>query len=248
MLEVKDLHLSFGGVKAINGCDIRVEAGTITGLIGPNGAGKTTLFNAISGSLRPDSGEVFFEGRNVTDLSAKARFDLGMARTFQIPREFHRLSVFENLVVSHRGQRGEHFWYPFASPRAVREDEDHIGSLASSTIDFLGLGAVRDVWAGHLSGGQKKLVEIGRAIMADAKFVLLDEPAAGVNRTLLQAISEKLRALNGKGMTFLVIEHDMPFVGTLCDPVICLSEGRVLCSGSHSEVTRSPEVISAYLG
>jgi branched-chain amino acid transport system ATP-binding protein len=249
MLEIDDIVMAFGGLRAVDGCSFRVEAGTITGLIGPNGAGKTTLFNVIAGALRPSSGRVRFRGEDVAGLPPEALFRRGLVRTFQIPHEFHRLTARENLMMVGAGQSGEGLAANWLRWRKVRREEAALREKADATLEFLGLERLGDHRAGDLSGGQKKLLELGRTMMTDAKLVLLDEPAAGVNRTLLREIEDKIAWLNReRGYSFVLIEHDMEMVAKLCDPVVCMAEGRVLTQGPFEQVRSDERVLEAYLG
>ncbi|MGF1595092.1 MAG: ABC transporter ATP-binding protein [Kiloniellaceae bacterium] len=249
MLVLTGLTKDFGGFRAVDHCSFNVAAGTITGLIGPNGAGKTTLFNLVAGALWPDEGSVEFLGENVSHLAPHKRFARGLVRTFQIPHEFHRLTVLENLMVSADAQDGERLWENWLAWGKVRRREEEVRQRAEDTLDFLGLTHLARERAGNLSGGQKKLLELGRTMMTEPKLVLLDEPAAGVNRTLLREVEEKILYLNReRGFTFLLVEHDMAFVEKLCDPVICMAEGQVLIEGDFETVRRDPHVLEAYLG
>ncbi len=249
MLSVDRISKRFGGFHAVNDCSLRVEQGTITAIIGPNGAGKTTLFNLIAGAYAPTSGCVYFEDENVTGLKPHVLFGRGILRTFQIPHEFSKLSVTENLMVVPPEQSGERLRSNWLARGAVGVQERDVRRRADWVIDFLELGEVRHERAGNLSGGQKKLVELGRTMMSDAKLVLLDEPAAGVNRTLLRKLSANIAELNKEmGYTFCVIEHDMDFVEDLCHPVICMAQGTVLAQGTFDEVRRNQAVLEAYLG
>jgi branched-chain amino acid transport system ATP-binding protein len=249
MLELTDIVKTFGGFRAIDGCSFKVAKGEILGLVGPNGAGKTTLFNVIAGALRPTSGTIRFLGEDITGLSTNALFHKGLVRTFQIPHEFHRLSVLENLMMVPPRQPGENLfsnWFNWGQVCAV---EQEVRQRAQATLDFLELTHVSDERAGNLSGGQKKLLELGRTMMTEAKLVLLDEPAAGVNRTLLRKLEEKIQILNReRGYTFILIEHDMEMIEKLCDPVVCMAEGRVLIEGDFHTVRNDPRVLEAYLG
>ncbi len=241
--------MRFGGFYAVDNCSFRVETGSITGLIGPNGAGKTTVFNMIAGALRPSGGSVRFNGRDVTGFAPHELFRLGIVRTFQIPHEFAKLTVTENLMTVPPGQPGERLRANWANRRRVRGHEAEIRERAQWVLDFLELNHLRDERAGNLSGGQKKLLELGRTMMTEAKLVLLDEPAAGVNRTLLKKLIGNIRRLNAElGYTFCVIEHDMDMIADLCDPVICMAQGSVLTQGSFAEVRADPRVLEAYLG
>ncbi len=249
MLELDRLVMEYGGFRAVDRCSFSVAEGTITGLIGPNGAGKTTLFNLIAGAFPPTSGHVRYLGEDITGLSADRRFHKGLVRTFQIPQEFHRLTVRENLMVVPPRQTGERLFSNWLAWGAVRRDEEAVAERARQTLDFLELSHVADERAGNLSGGQKKLLELGRTMMTDAKLVLLDEPAAGVNRTLLRKLEEKIAILNReRGYTFILIEHDMEMIEKLCDPVVCMAEGKVLIEGSFNTVRSDPRVLEAYLG
>ena len=249
MLEIDGVVMAFGGFRAVDGCSFRVDKGTIAGLIGPNGAGKTTLFNVIAGALKPSGGAVRFLGEDVTGLPADRLFHRGLVRTFQIPHEFHRLTARENLMMAAPGQRGEGLLSNWLRWPAVRAEEARLRAKADEVLDFLNLAHVADTPAGALSGGQKKLLELGRTMMTDAKLVLLDEPAAGVNRTLLRDIEAKIALLNReRGYTFILIEHDMEMIAKLCDPVVCMAEGKVLTQGRFEDVRRDPRVLEAYLG
>ena len=249
MLEIRNIVKAFGGFRAVDGCTFDAPEGAITGLIGPNGAGKTTLFNVIAGALPPTSGTVRFCGEDVTGLSADALFHKGLVRTFQIPHEFHRLTARENLMMVGPRQTGEGLLANWLRWGAVRREERALAAKADGVLDFLNLAHVADLRAGELSGGQKKLLELGRAMMTDAKMVLLDEPAAGVNRTLLREVEDKIAALNrDHGYSFILIEHDMETIEKLCDPVVCMAEGRVLIEGVFAQVRSDPRVLEAYLG
>ncbi|ADZ72002.1 ABC transporter ATP-binding protein [Polymorphum gilvum] len=249
MLELDQLVMDFGGFRAVDRCSFRVEAGTITGLIGPNGAGKTTLFNLIAGAFPPVSGSIRFLGEEVTGLSSDALFHKGLVRTFQIPHEFHRLTALENLMMVPPAQPGESLFANWLSWGRVRAAEAKVERLAWEALEFLELTHVAHERAGNLSGGQKKLLELGRTMMTDARLVLLDEPAAGVNRTLLRKLEDKIRILNEeRGYTFILIEHDMEMIQKLCAPVICMAEGKVLIEGDFQTVRADPRVLEAYLG
>ena len=249
MIRVAGVSRRFGGVAAVDGASLEIAEGSITGLIGPNGAGKTTLFNLVAGVLAPDSGRIFLGGEEVTGLSPHQLFHLGLLRTFQIAHEFPTLTVRENLMTVPASQTGESLLGAWLKPGKVREEERANREKAEEVIDFLGLGPVAGEPAGHLSGGQKKLLELGRTMMVDARVVLLDEVGAGVNRTLLRRISESILRLNlERGYTFCMIEHDMEFISRLCDPVIVMVEGRVLTEGPADRVMADEAVIEAYLG
>ena len=249
MLRVEKLVKRFGGMTAVDECSFAIGAGRITGLIGPNGAGKTTCFNMIAGALVPSSGRILLEGQDITGLAPHLLYHRGLLRTFQIPREFARLTVLENLMAAAPDQPGEHILQNWLAPGRVRAREREVMERAEEALDFLGLSHLRDQAAGNLSGGQKKLVELGRTMMVDARLVLLDEPGAGVNPTLMQSIIAMIRRLHEeRGYTFCIIEHDMDLIAELCDPVIVLAGGRVLMEGSMEEVRRDPRVIDAYFG
>ena len=249
VIRVEDLHMHFGGLRAVDGASLEIREGRITGLIGPNGAGKTTLFNVIAGHYRPTSGRVLLDGEDVTGLRPHQLFARGLLRTFQIAHEFPTLTVRENLMMVPPEQSGERLVDAWLRPSKVRAEERRIRDKADEVIAFLSLDHLADTPAGQLSGGQKKLLELGRTMMVDARIVFLDEVGAGVNRTLLNVIAEAIERLNAeRGYTFCLIEHDMDFVGRLCDPVIVMAEGHVLTEGTAAEVTRDERVIEAYLG
>ena len=249
MIRVEDLHMHFGGIRAVDGVSLEIASGTITGLIGPNGAGKTTLFNIIAGLYKPTAGHVFLDGDDVTGLPPHALFAKGLLRTFQIAHEFSTLTVRENLMMVPDGQPGERLLYTWLRPATVRAQEAAVRAKADEVIDFLQIAHVADEYAGNLSGGQKKLLELGRTMMVDAKIVFLDEVGAGVNRTLLNTIGDAILRLNQeRGYTFCMIEHDMDFISRLCDPVIVMAEGTVLAQGSADAVKANEDVIEAYLG
>ncbi|NYS59759.1 ABC transporter ATP-binding protein [Vreelandella salicampi] len=249
IIEVQQVNKAFGGLRVINDCSIQVAKGSITGMIGPNGAGKSTLFNLIAGALMPDSGRVLLEGEDITALSPDARFHKGLLRTFQIAHEFSHMSALENLMMVPPDQPGETLFTTWFKPGRVRAHDAEVRRRALEVIDFIGLYHVRNELAGNLSGGQKKLLELGRTMMTDAKVVLLDEIAAGVNRTLLGDLIGNIKRLNQEmGYTFLVIEHDMDMIAQLCDPVIVLAQGSVMMEGHIDDVQNNPEVIEAYFG
>jgi branched-chain amino acid transport system ATP-binding protein len=249
MIRVDDLHMHFGGIRAVDGASIEIAKGSITGLIGPNGAGKTTLFNVIAGHYRPTSGTVWLGEEDITGLPPHELFHKGLLRTFQIAHEFSTLTVRENLMMVPAEQPGETLWDAWFKPAKVRAREEEVRARAEEVIAFLEIPHVADELAGNLSGGQKKLLELGRTMMVDAKIVFLDEVGAGVNRTLLNTIGDAIVRLNKeRGYTFCMIEHDMDFIGRLCDPVIVMAEGRVLTVGHPTEVMANEAVIEAYLG
>jgi branched-chain amino acid transport system ATP-binding protein len=249
MIRVEDLHKHFGGFHAVDGATLEIEPGSITGLIGPNGAGKTTLFNVIAGVLPPTSGRVFMEGEDITGLPPHALFAKGLLRTFQIAHEFHSMTVRENLMMVPGGQSGENLWSAWFRRGAVAQEERRIAAKADEVMEFLTIDHLGEEKAGNLSGGQKKLLELGRTMMTDARIVFLDEVGAGVNRTLLNTIADAILRLNQeRGYTFVVIEHDMDFIGRICGPVICMAEGKVLAEGTIDEIKNDERVIEAYLG
>ena len=249
MLKVINLHKNFGGLKAVNNVNLNVQKGSITGLIGPNGAGKTTLFNTIAGLYAPNNGEIFLEEKNIAGLKPHELFNMGVLRTFQIAHEFTSLTVLENLMMVPGNQRGEKLMYALFADQSVRKQEEKIRVKAIEVIDFLNLTHLTQEIAGNLSGGQKKLLELGRTMMVDAQLVLLDEVGAGVNRTLLNEISDAILRLNKeRNYTFFVIEHDMDLIEKICDPVIVMAEGSVLFQGKFEDVKSNEDVIEAYLG
>ncbi len=249
ILEVRDLVKDFGGLRAVNRCSFAVRKGAITGLIGPNGAGKTTVFNLITGFYRPDAGQVIFKGEDITGLPPHRVFHKGICRTFQIPREFGEMTVLENLMLVPSGQIGERIWGPLFLPHRVRRQEGAIRDKALEVLEFVELLHLKDEYAKNLSGGQKKLLELARTMMADPEMVLLDEPGAGVNPTLMKRLVGAIERLcHERGVTFLLIEHDMNLVMNLCNPIIVMSEGRKLMEGTPEEVRCDPQVLEAYLG
>jgi branched-chain amino acid transport system ATP-binding protein len=249
MIRIDNVCKYFGGLKAVDHVSIEIAAGSITGLIGPNGAGKTTLFNTIAGLYAPTEGRIFLDDEEITGLQPHQLFNKGLLRTFQIAHEFTRLSVIENLMMVPAQQAGEKLINAWFRRQQVNREERVINERAREVIDFLNLEHVANEIAGNLSGGQKKLLELGRTMMVDAKIVFLDEVGAGVNRTLLREIGDAIIKLNQEqNYTFCMIEHDMDFISRLCDPVICMAEGAVLAEGTADEVKNNEEVIEAYLG
>ena len=249
ILQVNNLSKYFGGLAAVSNCSLKIRKGSITGVIGPNGSGKTTLFNLIAGNLKTSKGTVLFNNEDITDVPAYELFSKGLLRTFQIAHEFTNLTVLENLMMVPGNQLGESIVNALLKPGLVNKEEEQVRKKAYEVIDFLNLKHLANELAGNLSGGQKKLLELGRTMMVDAKLVLLDEVGAGVNRTLLKDIGTSIQRLNKeKGYTFCMIEHDMDFISRLCDPVIVMAEGSVLFEGTSDEVKKNDRVIESYLG
>ena len=241
--------MHFGGIKAVDNISLSIETGSITGLIGPNGAGKTTLFNVITGLYKPNTGRVFLDGQDITGAAPHELFYKGLLRTFQLAHEFSSLTVRENLMMVPPNQSGERLIDIWLSPKKIRAEEAANRQRANDVIAFLQISHLADEYAGNLSGGQKKLLELGRTMMTDAKIVFLDEVGAGVNRTLLRQIGDAILRLNTEfGYTFCMIEHDMQFIARMCDPVIVMAQGRVLAEGSAAQVQANEDVIDAYLG
>jgi branched-chain amino acid transport system ATP-binding protein len=248
LLSIRGVEKRFGGLRALDGVSLEVGRGSITGLIGPNGAGKTTLFDVVSGLLRADAGEIRLGTRRLDGRPAHEIARLGVARTFQIPRPLARLSVLDNLRLYAKDQRGEQLWGLVAHRRDIAREEAAITERARAILELTDLAHERDAPAGNLSGGQKKLLELARALMGDPALILLDEPGAGVNPTLLRSLVAAIRALGARGVTVLLIEHDMDLVTELCDPVIVMAEGRRLVEGPIARIRRDPRVLEAYLG
>ncbi|SDF04611.1 amino acid/amide ABC transporter ATP-binding protein 1, HAAT family (TC 3.A.1.4.-) [Salipiger thiooxidans] len=249
MIRVENLHRHFGGFRAVDGASLEIAKGSITGLVGPNGAGKSTLFNVIAGALPPTSGTVTMDGEDITGLPPHALFHKGLLRTFQIAHEFSSMSCRENLMMVPGGQTGESLWSAWFGRGRIAQEEASLLKKADEVLEFLTISHLRDEKAGNLSGGQKKLLELGRTMMVDAKIVFLDEVGAGVNRTLLNTIADTIVRLNReRGYTFCVIEHDMDFIGRICDPVIVMAEGKKLAEGTLDQIKANDAVIEAYLG
>jgi branched-chain amino acid transport system ATP-binding protein len=249
ILQVNNLSKFFGGLAAVSNCSLKIKKGSITGIIGPNGSGKSTLFNLIAGNLTSSNGTVLFNDEDITNIPSYELFSKGVLRTFQIAHEFTNLTVLENLMMVPGNQSGENIVNALFKPSIVRKEEMKIREKALEVINFLNLKHLANELAGNLSGGQKKLLELGRTMMVDAKLVLLDEVGAGVNRTLLKEIGNAIIRLNKeKGYTFCMIEHDMEFISRLCNPVIVMAEGSVLFEGTADEVKSNEQVIESYLG
>jgi branched-chain amino acid transport system ATP-binding protein len=248
LLVVSGVQKRFGGLRALDGVSLEVARGSITGLIGPNGAGKTTLFDVVSGLLQADAGEIRLGPHRLDGRPAHEIARLGVARTFQIPRPLARMTVLENLLLYAKDQPGERLRGLLARRAAIAAQDAALESRAVSLLELTDLAMLCGAPAETLSGGQKKLLELARVLMADPALILLDEPGAGVNPTLMRSLVAAIRALHGQGMTFLLIEHDMDLITELCDPVIVLAEGRRLVEGPFAEVRRDPRVLEAYLG
>jgi neutral amino acid transport system ATP-binding protein len=248
LLSAKGLSKSFGGIRAVNNAYLDVPQGSITGLIGPNGAGKTTLFNLLSNFIRPDKGEVFLDGQPIHQLPPYQIALKGCVRTFQVARVLSRLTVLENMLLASPGQTGENFLKVWFQGAKIRQQEKENRAKALDILDSIGLGEKAHDYAGALSGGQRKLLEIGRALMTEPKLILLDEPAAGVNPTLIGQISDHIIEWNRQGITFLIIEHNMDVIMSLCHHVWVLAEGTNLADGIPSEIQKNERVLKAYLG
>jgi branched-chain amino acid transport system ATP-binding protein len=248
LLKVSGVSKAFGGHQAVSQVGFDLPAGSIAGLIGPNGAGKTTLFNCLAGFYRPDSGQIILDSVPISGASSAAIFGAGLARTFQIPRPFPEMTVLENVMVAPAGQLGERFWSNWLSPGRVARQETSTREAARHWLEFVGLSALEQQPARVLSGGQRKLLELARVMVSRPKLVLLDEPGAGVNPALLDHIVEKISALNAQGTSFLIIEHNMDLVASLCRPVMVMAQGKILTSGDAQTVLADPRVIDAYLG
>jgi branched-chain amino acid transport system ATP-binding protein len=248
ILSLRGLTRDFGPFRAVDGVSLDIRRGSISGLIGPNGAGKTTLFNMVAGALKPTAGTVALDGADVTGQPPEALFARGLARTFQIPRPFRRMSVLENLLMAPPGQTGETVTGALFRAGATATQEATIRDKARGILEFMTLDRVADQPAGQISGGQMKLLELARALMGDPAVILLDEPAAGVNPSLMQILIERIEVLNRQGTTFVVIEHNMDFVMRHCDPVIALAEGRIVFQGTADAARADPLLLDAYLG
>jgi branched-chain amino acid transport system ATP-binding protein len=249
IIEVRDVSKRFGNLLAVDRCSLAVAKGSITGLIGPNGAGKTTLFNMVAGAFPPSSGTILLDGEDVTGLPAHRLFGRGLLRTFQIAHEFSSMTALENLMTVPADQSGENILSALFRRGMVLAEETEMRRRAEDVLAVLRLGSVKNEPAGNLSGGQKKLLELGRVMMARPRVVLLDEIAAGVNRTLLNDLAAVVERLNREdGLTFFVIEHDMDLIARLCDPVIVMAAGSVMVQGPMDELRMNPDVVEAYFG
>jgi len=248
LLAATEVVKSFGGFQALARCTLEIERGKVTGIIGPNGAGKSTLFNVLAGLLEPDSGGVALKGRSLLGLRPDQRARTGLMRTFQISRELRGLTVLENMLLASPHQSGDSAWRCFVMPRRVREEQQAAIARARELLEQVDLWRLANEPAGNLSGGQKKLLEISRALMQQPEIILLDEPAAGVSPVMIQVIGKTILRLREQGITFAIIEHDMDVIAQLCDPIYVLAEGRTLTKGSFRQVASNHEVMQAYLG
>ncbi|HEV8518224.1 MAG TPA: ABC transporter ATP-binding protein [Burkholderiales bacterium] len=248
MLSAKNVSKSFGGFKALSGCSIEIGARSITGIIGPNGAGKSTLFNIVGGLISPDAGAITLEGGSIVDLRPDQMARAGLVRTFQISRELGQLTVLENMLLAGSRMSGDSVWRNFYASSRVREEEQHAINKARALLEQVNLWQLANEPAKNISGGQKKLLEISRALMLDPKIILLDEPTAGVSPLMTRVLGETIIKLRGQGITFAIIEHDMDVIAELCNPIYVLAEGRTLTSGTFREVSSNREVMHAYLG
>ena len=249
MLQISKINKSFGGLKVLNNLSLKIEKGSISGLIGPNGAGKTTLFNVINGSIKPDSGSVQLNNYELIGLQPHELFKIGVLRTFQIPHEFFSLTVLDNLLVVPPNKIGETFFGQWFFEKKIKKIEEINVKKAKDILDILGLSHLEKEYAGNLSGGQKKLLELGRVMMVEPEIILLDEVGAGVNKTLLKKISNIIKKLNKENKyTFIMIEHDLDFISKLCDTIIVMAEGQFLTQGNIQQIKSNQKVIDIYLG
>jgi len=248
VLSAKNVVRRFGGITAVGDVSFDVRQGEILGLIGPNGAGKTTMFDLLAGSVAPTSGEITLNGAPVAGEAAHRRIGRGLGRTFQIPRPFPNLTLLDNVMLAAQDQAGERLLSNFLRPWKVAEQERAAHAKAMELLELVHLTRLAHEPARVLSGGQRKLLELARVMMADPALILLDEPAAGVNATLLETIIDRIRDINQRGVTFLLIEHNIDMVTRLCHRVLVMASGQLLCEGTPEEVARDPRVIEAYLG
>jgi branched-chain amino acid transport system ATP-binding protein len=248
LLDIRDVVKTFGGIRAVDGASLSVREQSITGLIGPNGAGKTTLFNVITGLYPTEEGTILFSDERIEQLLPHEVVARGVIKTFQVPREFKNITVLENLMLAAKGHVGENFGPIFLRPKRVWSREREVMERAQSLLEFFELGDLEQEFAKNLSGGQKKLLELARALMTDPVLVMLDEPVAGVNRTLAAKLLDWIDKLRQEGLTFFIIEHDMDVVMSRCDTVIAMHQGKVLATGTPTEIKANEEVIETYLG
>jgi ABC-type branched-subunit amino acid transport system ATPase component len=247
MLRVMDVHKSFGGIKALDGVSLGVESGSITGLIGPNGSGKTTLFNVISGFSTKDRGEIYLKGERIDELPPNEVATRGLCRTFQISQAPEKMTVLENMLLAPKGQTGEGLWSAFFRKKRVLKQEKQNLEKALDLLRQVQLIELRNEYAGNLSGGQKKILALGRILMADPEIILLDEPAAGVNLTLTKDLMRLIEDLRNQGKTFLFVEHNMRVISDICDKVYVLDFGRMIAEGTPREIQENEDVLEAYL-
>lgn len=248
LLNVEHLTTRFDALVAVDDVSFTIQPGTITGLIGPNGAGKSTLFNTIAGEIKAAAGCVTFNKQRIDRLSPDAIFRRGLVRTFQVPRPFPEMNVLENLMLAAPGQAGESCWAPILRPAKVRQQEAELADRAHELLQFMTLDSHAQSAAGQLSGGQHKLLELARVLMSEPAMIMLDEPAAGINPTLTELLIDRIHTLNERGMTFLIIEHNMEFIMRHCDPIIAMANGRIIFEGSSSAAMASSVLIDSYLG
>lgn len=250
LLQATGVRKSFGGIVAVDGMDLAIQAGTMTGLIGPNGAGKSTMFNLITGVHTPEAGRIVFNGDDITGMRPSDIAARGLVRSFQIARELKRMTVMENVMLAAPNQSGESFWRAVTPGfrRKVSEEETELRERAWEVLDFFEIDHLAGEYAGNLSGGQRKLLEMARVLMTDPEMILLDEPLAGVNPTLEKKLLDRLHALQDEGHTFLVVEHDMEVIMNHCDPIIVMHQGSKLVEGDAETVRQDERVLEAYLG
>ena len=248
LLRADRLSKRFGAMRAVDAMSLALHNGEIVGLVGPNGAGKTTFFNLLAGSLSSDDGAIFLGGQDITSFAPYRRMSRGLGRTFQIPKPFSEVTLLENVMLAAQNQSGERIWNNWLKPRLVASEEQRVRDKAMDLLAFLTLDQLAGEPARILSGGQRKLLELARVLMADPRIILLDEPAAGVNPSLLEVIIDRIAEINARGITFLIIEHNMDLVARLCGRVVVMASGALLCAGTPDEVARNPSVIEAYLG